>query len=80
MGIILQYRDITKDNVLKALRTVLDTPRCNTQTLLCTYSVILYYSKVTTAINTEIKNVIKINMSTKLVNHPNIIIERTLET
>ena len=30
MGIILQYRDITKDNVLKALRTVLDTPRCNT--------------------------------------------------
>jgi Glycosyl transferases, related to UDP-glucuronosyltransferase len=27
MGIILRYEDITKDNVLKALRTVLDNSR-----------------------------------------------------
>jgi glucuronosyltransferase len=29
MAVILQYHDITKDNVLKAIRTVLDNPRCN---------------------------------------------------
>jgi UDP:flavonoid glycosyltransferase YjiC (YdhE family) len=56
MGIILHYPDITKDNILKALRTVLDNPRCNTKTFLCTYSVDLYYSKVTTVTNIDIKN------------------------
>lgn len=30
MAVILQYNDITKENVLKALRTVLGNPRCNT--------------------------------------------------
>jgi UDP:flavonoid glycosyltransferase YjiC (YdhE family) len=30
MAVILQYNDITKENVLKAIRTVLDNPRCNT--------------------------------------------------
>jgi len=61
MGIILHYSDITKDNILKALKTVLDNPRCNTKTFLCTYSIDLYYckvttAKVTTATNTDIKN------------------------
>jgi glucuronosyltransferase len=27
MGVSLDYRDISKDNVLKALRTVMDEPR-----------------------------------------------------
>lgn len=30
MAVILQYNDITKETVLKAIRTVLDNPRCNT--------------------------------------------------
>jgi glucuronosyltransferase len=30
MAVILQYNDITKENVLKAIRTVLDNPRYNT--------------------------------------------------
>jgi glucuronosyltransferase len=32
MAMILHYKDITKENVLKALRTVLDSPRCNANT------------------------------------------------
>jgi hypothetical protein len=57
MGITLQYADITKDNILKALRTVLDNPRCNTKILLCIYSVILFYSNVNIGTNTDMKNV-----------------------
>jgi hypothetical protein len=81
MATILQYKDITKDNVLKALRTVLDSPRCNTDMFLCSHSVILYYSKITTATNTEIKS----DNGNKYVNimkvsHPDILTERTLET
>jgi UDP:flavonoid glycosyltransferase YjiC (YdhE family) len=63
MGIILHYQDITKDNILKALRAVLDNPRCNTKTFLCTYSVDLYYSNVTTTTNTVIKMLTETNVS-----------------
>ena len=63
MGIILHYPDITKDNILKALRTVLDNPRCNTKKFLPTYSVDLWFSKVTTATNTDIKNANGVNVS-----------------
>ena len=62
MGIILHYPDITKDNILKALRTVLDDPRCKTD-FLCTYSVDLYYYKVTTVTDTDVKNASRINVS-----------------
>lgn len=27
MAVILQYKDITKDNILKAIKTILDNPR-----------------------------------------------------
>ena len=81
MGIILHYSDITKDNILKALNTVLDHPRCNTKTFLCTYSIDLYYSKVTTATNTDIKNSNgKKCVNTAEVNRSNILTVRTLET
>jgi len=56
MGITLRYPDITKDSILKALRTVLDNNRCNTKTFLWTSSVDLFYSKVTTATNTDFQN------------------------
>jgi UDP:flavonoid glycosyltransferase YjiC (YdhE family) len=56
MGITLLYPDITKDNILKALRTVLDNSRCNTEIFLRTYSVILFYSRVNIGINTDMKN------------------------
>jgi len=80
MGIILHYPDITKDNILKALRTVLDNTRCNTKTFLCTYSVDLYYSKVTTFTNIDIKNTKGNKCVNKMkVNRPNILTVRTLE-
>jgi len=80
MGITLHYPDITKDSILKALRTVLDNIRCNTKIFLCTSSIDLYYSKVTTATNTDIQNS-KGNkcVNTMKVNRPNILIVRTLE-
>jgi UDP:flavonoid glycosyltransferase YjiC (YdhE family) len=56
MGITLLYPDITKDNILKALRTVLDNSRCNTEIFLRAYSVTLFYSKVNIDTNTDIKN------------------------
>lgn len=44
MAVILQYKDITKDNVLKVLRTVLDNPRCKPTAFLLSYSIVLQYS------------------------------------
>jgi hypothetical protein len=80
MGIILHYSDITKDNILKALKTVLDNPRCNTKTFLCTYSIDLYYSKVITATNTDIKNANgKKCVNTVKFNRLNTLTVRTLE-